>query len=133
MSPSDKMHCPGCDDEHAEWTDQGTAPAGPDSPAMLDLWGCLRCGYTLEGVVLVTDGGQSEVELAQFEPGDQIKTSARSSTMVVQLVDERLLDGVDLIASNGHGKYHFREYSGGAIFLTVSGRVDSVGVEVEYA
>lgn len=46
------MECPGCGDEHDEWEDEGTTPAGPDSPAMVDLWGCERCGYTVEGVRL---------------------------------------------------------------------------------
>ena len=46
------MLCPRCDVEHDDWGDLGTAPAGPNSPATLDLWECERCDYVLEGVRL---------------------------------------------------------------------------------
>jgi len=43
--------CPGCGEDHADWTDEGTA-RNSDGRTMLDLWRCDRCGYMAEGVRL---------------------------------------------------------------------------------
>ena len=45
------QRCPGCGEDHGDWSDAGTAP-NYDGRTTLDLWECDRCGHTLEGVRL---------------------------------------------------------------------------------
>lgn len=46
------MECPGCEETHTDWSERGSFRAGPDSPAMVDVADCDRCGYTAEVVRL---------------------------------------------------------------------------------
>jgi len=51
MSDGWTERCPGCGEDHGDWTDEGTA-RNSDGRTMLDLWRCDRCGYMAEGVRL---------------------------------------------------------------------------------
>lgn len=71
--------------------------------------------------------------LRRFTEGDTIVVSERETPMEVESVEPRDPSGVDLIATNHYGEYRLREYATGEVSLMVSGYVDAVGVEVEYA
>ena len=52
MSDGWTERCPGCGEDHGDWTDEGTARNSNGRGTMLDLWRCDRCGYMVDGVRL---------------------------------------------------------------------------------
>lgn len=40
--------CPHCGEEHTEYTDEGTVPAGPDARGVLDIVKCGKCEKRIE-------------------------------------------------------------------------------------